>query len=561
MGNKNQMIKSQSAPSKTKVDAVIALYSSGKIEEAINATKDLNEDYPNNPILFNILGVCYKALNQLEAAGQMFKISIAIKPDYAEAYFNLGVVLRGLSQLDEAIKNYKKAIALSKNYPDAYNNLGNSLKEIGKLDEAIENYEWAIAYKHDFYQAYNNLGLVQAEIGLSKLAVKNFENALKLKPEFLDSHFNLGITLKELGRKELSINSFVKTIEIDSNNVEAHRNLSLMKQYSDNDPQIQVMESLINKKNLSKQDYVGLNFALSKVYEDLEDNEKQFKFLNEGNKLKKDLIDYSIDKDKKRFSIFKKLFSSPSITDSKKTYNKSAISPIFIVGMPRSGTSLVEQIIASHQKVYGGGELKYFAENTLPVISRALDNDSKKFSKKDFLSIRDKYIEALAKLKTTNNIITDKMPLNFQYIGFILSAFPEAKIVHLKRDARAICWSNYKFLFATAGNGFSFNQKDLAEYYALYADLMEFWHKRYPNKIYDIIYEDLTVNQEEETRKLLKYCELDWDENCLNFHTNERTVKTVSSIQVRQKIYQDSSEAWKKYDKFLKPLIKGLGSY
>ena len=501
------MIKNQSSPSKTQFEAVIALYSSGKIEEAIDATKALNEDYPNSPILFNILGACYKALNQLEAASQMFKTSIAIKPDYAEASFNLGVVLRDMNQLDEAIKSYKKAIAISKNYPDAYNNLGNSFKELGRFDEAIENYEWAIAYKYDFYQAHNNLGIVQAEIGLPKLAVKSYENALKLKPEFLDSHFNLGITLKEQGRKELSINSFIKALEIDSNNVEAHRNLSLMKQYSENDPQIQAMESLISKNNLSKQDYVGLNFALSKVYEDLADNEKQFKFLNKGNKLKKDLLNYSIDKDKKRFSIFKKLFSSSSFSISRQTYDKSEIRPIFIVGMPRSGTSLVEQIIASHQKVYGGGELKYLADNTLPIITRVLDDDTKKISKKDFLLIREKYIDALDKLKTSNNIITDKMPLNFQYIGFILSAFPEAKIVHLKRDARAICWSNYKFLFAAAGNGFSFNQNDLAEYYALYDDLMKFWHEKYPHKIYDLSYENLTVNQEKETRKLLKYCE------------------------------------------------------
>ena len=158
-------------------------------------------------------------------------------------------------------------------------------------------------------------------------------------------------------------------------------------------------------------------------------------------------------------------------------------------------------------------------------------------------------------------MITDKMPLNFRYIGFILSALPEAKVIHLKRDARATCWSNYKCFFINKENGNSYNLDDLAKFYSLYTDLMDFWHKLFPDKIYDMSYEDLTTNQEEETRKLLKYCELDWDENCLNFHTSKRVVKTASSLQVRQKMYQGSSEAWKKHEAYLQPLIKALSSY
>jgi hypothetical protein len=153
------------------------------------------------------------------------------------------------------------------------------------------------------------------------------------------------------------------------------------------------------------------------------------------------------------------------------------------------------------------------------------------------------------------------MPLNCQYIGFILSAFPEAKIVHLKRDARATCWSIYKHYFSSAGNGWAYNLDDLAGFYGIYSNIMDFWHQTFPDKIYDLCYEDLTTNQEEETRKLLEYCELDWDENCLNFHTNKRAVKTASALQVRQKMYQGSSEAWKKHEEYLQPLIKALSSY
>ena len=241
--------------------------------------------------------------------------------------------------------------------------------------------------------------------------------------------------------------------------------------------------------------------------------------------------------------------------------NPQAKSTIFIVGMPRSGTSLVEQIISSHHQVHGAGEMGELIKFIPPLLNQMMLENSNSIKEKDLESIRIYYQGALSMMSVSENIVTDKSPLNFEYIGFILSAFPEAKIVHLKRDARATCWSIYKYLFNTDGNGFSFDQQDLAEYFALYNDLMSFWHDLFPNKIYDICYEDLTINQEEETRKLLDYCDLDWDENCLDFHKNKRAVKTVSSLQVRQKIYQGSSEAWKNYKSYLKPLIEGLSKY
>ena len=164
-------------------------------------------------------------------------------------------------------------------------------------------------------------------------------------------------------------------------------------------------------------------------------------------------------------------------------------------------------------------------------------------------------------LEVPEKIITDKSPLNFEYIGFIFSAFPEAKIVHLRRDPRAVCWSIYKHYFSDRGNGWAYNLDDLVSFYDLYSDLMVFWHELFPNKIYDICYEDLTNNQFEETQKLLDYCDLEWDENCLNFHKNKRAVETASATQVRKKIYQGSSDAWKKYKQYLSPLIKGLDKY
>ena len=551
--------QNKSQLSKLQINSIIDVYKKGKFEEAIDLIKDLNKKYPNEPLLFNIIGACYKSLGQIDASLQMFEIAVKLNPSYSEAYFNLGVILRGLKSFELSIENYKKAILINPNYPDAYNNLGNTYREVGKIEEAIENYEWAIAYKHDFFQAYNNLGLAQMENNQQQLAIKSFKTAIRIAPEFVDSSFNLGIAFFEIGKNLEAKVLFEQVLKIDPSKYEAYRNLANTMVFDKSDKLIPTMNKILKKKNLDSSSYISLNFALARVYEDLGDTENYFKFLDKGNQLRKDELKYSINDDINRFSKFKKIFKSLPLSNT--TYKHSNIRPIFIVGMPRSGTSLVEQILASHSEVFGAGELKYLAEVSLNTFSSLIEGKTNKLSKNSLLKLREKYFNSIERFKISKNIFTDKMPLNFQYIGFILTAMPEAKIVHIKRDAKATCWSNYKNYFTSEGNGFSFNQKDLASYYGLYLDLMNFWRTTFPNKIYDLNYEDLTINQEEETKKLLEYCGLDWDENCLNFHQNERAVKTISALQVRKKMYQGSSESWKKYKENLKPLIQGLKKY
>jgi hypothetical protein len=345
------------------------------------------------------------------------------------------------------------------------------------------------------------------------------------------------------------------------------------------DPQISKMQSLISSDDITQSGRIDLCFALAKVNENLDNQDELFKYLHEGNRLLKEELNYSLDRSKTLFSTVKEIFSSP-YPDIEKSLSSepSTFKPIFIVGMPRSGTTLVEQIISSHHAVHGAGEFQDLRTLIAPILSDNLTQGSEiastsigdkkiHLSSKSslpetaFLSLRKQYLDVLSNLNVSESVITDKSLLNFRFIGFILTAFPEAKIVHLKRDARAICWSIYKSNFRSKGNGYSYNFDDLAGFYGLYIDIMDFWHQLFPDKIYDMCYEDLTTNQEEETRKLLQYCELDWDKNCLSFHKNKRAVKTASSIQVREKMYQGSSEAWKKYEVHLKPLIKNLSSF
>jgi hypothetical protein len=169
--------------------------------------------------------------------------------------------------------------------------------------------------------------------------------------------------------------------------------------------------------------------------------------------------------------------------------------------------------------------------------------------------IRNSYLSGLKKINVPELSVTDKMTLNFRWIGFIVGALPEAKIIHVKRDALATCWSIFKLYFNSPGMGFGFDLRDVAEYYRMYVDMMAFWHEKFPGRIYDLKYETLTEHQEDETRNLLKHVGLDWDDRCLQFHETKRAVQTASATQVRQRIYKGSSEEWRKYEKHLQPMI------
>jgi Tfp pilus assembly protein PilF len=554
------MIKNkQSSLPKKELESVFALYSSGKFLKAVDSIKELNNKYPNQPLLFNLIGACYKELEELAGAARMFEIAVTLSPNYAEAHFNLGVIYQDLNQKESAVGSYKKAIEIKPNYPSAHNNLGNLYRELGEIKSSIESLEWAIAYKHDFAEAHNNLGSALSESGRTSDAIKSFEKALSFDSNYARAIFNLALALKDIGNKDSYKSMIEKTVQLKPSWSDAQLHLSRVKKYKNNDPQVSEIHSFLSDNDLSLKDRINFNFTLAKVYEDIEDHEKQFKFLNEANRLRKEESEYFFEKDQKLFSRIKKTFNNPPKPLDGLILNTSKIKPIFILGMPRSGTSLVHQIISNHNQVYGAGELTKLNKFVAPFLMELNKKNKSIISDKDLISIRENYLESLSSLNASETIIVDKMPLNFRHIGFILTAFPEAKIIHMNRDPMAICWSIYKYYFP--GNAYSYNQEDIAAYYGLYSNLMIFWKKLFPNKIYDLCYEDLTVNQEIETKKLLKYCDLDWDENCISFHKNNTAVKTTSSIQVKEKMYQGSSEAWKKYEEFLQPLIKGLNYY
>ena len=549
-------------------DYAEAHYNLGRAYQAMNQFNDSILSYrkaiaskPNYPEAYNNLGGTFQNLYQLDDAVESYKKALKLKPDYAEVHFSLGLTLHELGKFRDAVEHFEKTIDLKPNFADAHNNLGKTLYSLGEHNSAISHFDHTIILKPNFFEAYNNLGAVLQDLGQLDDAVNSYEKAISLKEDYYEAHYNLGTSYQALGNIDSSIKSYEKSLSIKPGDAETYHNLSYLKKYSNNDPQISKMHSLLLNNSLDDSERMFINFALARVYESLGNKNEFFKFLNEGNRLCKSELNYSIDQSSQEISAIKKLYIPTTEALELPSYDSSIKRPIFILGMPRSGTSLVEQIISNHHKVYGGGELNTLTNLVGPIVNNYIAGDIKQLDQKAISFIRQEYQNMLIGLNSPKNIITDKLPLNFKYIGFILSAFPEAKIVHLKRDAIATCWSNYRCNFTSEANGYSYNFDDLAQFYNLYEELMEFWHELYPYKIYDISYEDLTTNQEEETRKLLEYCELEWDENCLNFHTNKRAVYTASSLQVREKMYQGSSEIWKQYWARIQPLVDGLKFY
>ena len=564
----------------------------GRSEKALIALDDLINSFPHEALLFNLRGVCYEAINKFDQSIESLSKAVEILPHYEEAFYNLGVVQKKAGMPDDAIYSYQKAISLNSNNANTHNNLGNLLTHRNQFKKSIEHLKIALKLNPKFAEAHNNLGIANLELNNFTESINGFLNAIKCNPKYERAFINLGrvyseldefdnelncykkflkikpnssITLVKLGRaykkigeNKLAIDCFESSLDFNPKSFASYFELANEPEYKLNKEQIAKIESFAKNDALTEDDKVNLNFTLAKIYENTGNSVKLFSSLHRANSLRKKLFNYSLHDDEKRLNNVKKFYQETSntnqIINGKKSKSKN---PIFIVGMPRSGSSLIEQILSSHNSVYGGGELQIFRKiynflNDKEIYNEKIQNQS------CYELIRNEYLESIDKLNFKEVFFTDKALLNFQYIGLILRALPESKIIHIKRDAKAICWSNYKSNFAQRGIAFSNDLNDLVGYYKLYEEQMKFWHSEFPNQIYDLQYETMTKSQTIETEKLLSFCNLDWDENCLHFYKNKRQVKTASNDQVRQKMYSGSSDAWKKYENYLEPLIKGF---
>ena len=335
-------------------------------------------------------------------------------------------------------------------------------------------------------------------------------------------------------------------IELDPRNTAAYRQLSNLITHEAGNKYLSGMLALKEDPTLEPNDQCHLDFGLAKAYDDLKRYEKAFQHYVNGNALRKETLHYNIKIDIKQF---KSLMAASRLILEKAPPSQGetlTTTPIFVIGMPRSGTTLVEQIITAHPKVFGGGELPFVAKYGLdlatgktPITTTAITN------------FRKEYLESIKPFANGSSYITDKMPHNFRFVPLLIAAIPEAKIIHVSRSSRATCWSNFKVYFNNTGLGYLYDLDDLVHYYQLYKNLMGYWTQLFPNRLIDCNYDQLTMNQEPSTRSLIAYLSLDWRNECLFPENNTRSVDTASFLQVRQKLYKGSSQDWKKYERYL----------
>jgi tetratricopeptide (TPR) repeat protein len=528
---------------------------------SFNKAVDVKPDYVE---VYNNRGIVLRDLKRLDDALASFDKAIALKPGYADAHYNRGIVLRDLKRLDDALASYEQAIALNPDHGEAYINRGLVLQSLKRFEDALASFDQAVALRPDSAQAHNNRGIALKKLNRSNEALASYDRAIALNPNYAEAFYNRAIELMELGRLDEAQQAADKAIQLAPKEALYYRTFGSAGRYSGDDKRLAVLEELAQTaEELSSDDRIDLCFVLAKAYEDVGRFGEAFDQLKTGNALKRRQIIYDEAAELGAFTRIQELYT-PQLIQSPGDAGESSSVPIFIVGMVRSGSTLVEQILASHPQVFGGGELDSFAE--FVARSTAMQNGEQLWAElasglwtEQLRQIGVRYVARLRELSPQAERIVNKLPSNFMHAGLIQLALPNATIIHTVRDPRDTCVSAYSKLFTEEQNH-TYDLAELGRYYASYHALMAHWHRVLPaGRILDVQYEAVVADLEGQARRLIAHCGLDWDSRCLTFHQTDRPVRTASAIQVRQPIYDSSIGRWRVYEPFLGPLLAELG--
>jgi len=524
--------------------AILTLFKKKEFKKVIKLGKKLTKKYPEDFQLLYALGLSFVNLQNYTDAENCFK-KILLFRKTAEILYNYGNIQSKLKNYKKAINSFNEAISLNPNFSEAYNSLGVIKKLINENEEAIQYYKKAIATKNDNISAYFNLAIALKDDKKYEACKTTYEKILEIDKFNFRAKHDLGTINSVLGNFKVARKYYKEALKENNEYFKSYKNYIEITKIDKEDNIFKKLEK-IKINNLSDQNKIDLFYSLSKGYFDQQQIKIGFKYLEKAKQIKKNISNYSINNQKKLFKkikIFFDIHHQTNIRHNKEIKNK----PIFIIGMPRSGTTLIEQILSSHSKIYGAGELTY-----LPQIMDHINID-KDSNFKDIISkIRSEYHEKLVKLSNKSFII-DKLPMNFKWIGFIIKAFPEATLIHLERNPMAVCWSNYKINFNNTGMNFTLSQEDIAEYYTLYDDLMKYWFKIFDKKIINVNYETFVLDHEREIKRILDKSNLAWEDGIKNYNDNSRAIETASLHQARGKIFKNSSQQWKNYQDYLKP--------
>jgi len=535
----------------------------GEHSAAEQAFRQILKLAPGHPDANNNLGLSLEAQGRSEQAIEFFSKAVALAPDNPGFVFNFANALESLGKLEQARVYYEKAISLAPDYAEAFCNLGNVLQELGNRHEAVAAFEKAIALDDDFVrdypQVYINLGNALQAIGQDEAAARAYQRAVDIRPDYAPAFNSLGNALLQQNRRPEAVKVLRQALTLNPGYTMAYRNLVDSTKYTEPDADVEAMLKLYTDPATRSDAKMDLAFALGKVYADLKDDARSFEFYATGNRLKRESLDYDIERDRKFFAAIREVFN-PDFIRRYSHIGQQDTAPIFILGMPRSGTSLVEQILASHSQVYGAGELddmRIATDRACAVMADRYPLALTQLGETGLAAIGSTYLARLHAYAPDAQRISDKMPHNFLYLGLIHLLFPRARIIHCRRNPMDNALSIYKVLFNT-GHSYAYDLAELGEYFRLYQELMEYWRQLLPGAFYDLSYETLVGDQEVQTRCLLEYCELPWEDACLEFHRNRRAVRTASLVQVRQPMHANSVGGWARFAEQLQPFIAAL---
>lgn len=553
---------------------------------------------PEFPEAHNNLGNALRMLKQNDEAIAALDRAIALKPAYAEAHNNRASLMRDLGRRDEAEASYRRAVTLKPTYVEAWTNLAAVLWDADKRDEAVATLsrimanvpdrvepplmiasfladqgksegalsavQRALKIKPDNPAALNLLGRIQRDLEDLSGSIASIRRAVALHPNFAEALNNLGISLLEAGDLDGARDVLQQALVLEPGSIRTLINLASAKKFKADDPELAQLAAAAEKADqMPEEGRMQLLYALGKAYDDVKDYEKAFDLFLAGAELKRKTLKYDEMPSLRLFDRIRQVFT-PKLIEEKRGLSRSKADPIFIVGMPRSGSTLIEQILASHPRVHGAGEVKWLHQSVqqtdskfggnvrYPEMMHLLDGPQME-------TFVDAYLAKLPPSPPGKDRFTDKLLTNYYYVGLIHLAMPNARIVHARRNPADTCISCFSKLFRDE-MPYTYDLGEAARFYRAYDMLMRHWHAVLPpGVILDVQYEQVVGDIEAQTRRLLDFLGLEWSDACLEFHKTERTVKTASVTQVRQPLYGSSVERWRNYGPKVQPLIQALG--
>lgn len=512
---------------------------------------------------FGNLGVTLQDLERDEEALEVFQKAAELDPDSPDVLNDLGACMNKAGRYSEAVTTLQRALELAPSHADArgnlavgYSNLGFAYLDRGEFVASADAYQAAAHLLPDDPMAFNDLGCALRHIGNHDEAIRAFRRAVELQPQYTQALTNLGNVLQEMGKFTAAAVAYHDVLALSADDSTVYAYLAEAKTFAPGDSDFEHMLDLAQSGDLPQLARGQLEFALAKACEDMGDFTSAYTHLAAANSTIRRCFEYDISSDERRIARIIEVFDN-RLLGQLDGHGSTSERPIFIVGMPRSGTSLVEQILASHQDVFGAGELPDFQRAALALAKRQYPDGLVNVAPSEIGEFAAQYLDVLRDRTASAPRVTDKLPANFLYIGLIYAAFPRARVIHCVRDALDTCLSCFRKSFASA-HRYTYDLRELGRYYRAYARLMDHWQCLFPGRMFELRYETVIGESESTIRSLIRYCGLDWDETCMRFYETERPVQTASAAQVRRPLYTDSIGAWRRYADHLKPLREAL---